>query len=208
MWLKPFLFTAAALALLVAAAPRAMPAPHRIRAAVRLDEPAHTPDVLRFRVIANSDTPYDQAVKIAVRNRVLGLLDRDLARAGSTAGAERLVRAKMSLITEAVARVLQEAHTGYSARVRLATTVFPTKAYGTWLLPAGRYHALVIVLGQGQGHNWWCVLFPSLCFIDLGNGLAVPADSAVQTTRGSVGGHPVTVVWWVPTWLQNVLAGL
>jgi stage II sporulation protein R len=164
------------------------------------------PDVLRFRVIANSDNPWDQAVKNAVRDAVLARLDPVLAHVRTEAAAERAVRRHLGTVRAAVAAVLRADRATYGARVTLGTTLFPPKAYGTWLLPGGRYHALVIRLGRGAGHNWWCILFPTLCFVDMGAGLAVPAAATTAPDRARV--VRPRVVWWLPVWLVRWWARL
>ncbi len=177
------------------------------------------PQVIRFRVIANSDNPVDQAVKLDVRDRVLTTLEPLLDRVRNRQlAAQRIERVKGKLIREANL-VLAAHHVDYRARVTWTTTVFPTKAYGTWVLPAGRYQALLITLGRGQGHNWWCVLYPSLCFVDMGNALAVrqplrPLNTAIvvhpsqvrhgHLNRGSSG--RIRVSWTTPRLLRVLLA--
>jgi stage II sporulation protein R len=175
---------------------------------VKLQDPApRLPHVLRFRVIANSDTPYDEAVKIAVRNLVLGDLEQRLSRVHSVGAAESAVSRELPMLRRQIARLLRHDGVSYHATLALGATAFPTKAYGTWVLPAGRYPALVIRLGMAEGHNWWCVLFPSLCLIDTDSGLATPAvvpPSAADSS--SSGAAAPKVVWWIP--LKNWLQGL
>lgn len=137
------------------------------------------PKVIRFRVIANSDNPIDQALKLDVRDRILETLDPVLTHVKDRSMAAARIEAMQPKLVRVADQVLADHHAAYRAHVRWTRTLFPTKAYGSWVLPAGRYRALLIVLGKGQGHNWWCVLFPSLCFIDMGNALAVPAQPAV-----------------------------
>jgi stage II sporulation protein R len=165
------------------------------------------PDVLRFRVIANSDSPWDQAVKNAVRDAVLARIDPALARVHTTAAAEHIVRSRLPSIRTAVDAVLRTDGAPYGATVRLGPTLFPPKAYGTWLLPGGDYEALVIRLGRGAGHNWWCVLFPTLCFVDMGSSVAVPPPAPrrpVARPRPA----PARVFWGLPDWLIGWLARL
>ncbi len=139
------------------------------------------PHVIRFRVIANSDNPVDQAIKLDVRDRILKALEPELNGVRSRRVASARIRALRPELNFIANQVLAAHHVDYRARVEWTHTVFPTKAYGSWVLPAGRYQALLIVLGKGAGHNWWCVLFPSLCFIDMGNALAVPSSVAAST---------------------------
>lgn len=177
------------------------------------------PHVIRFRVIANSDNPVDQAVKLDVRDRVLKTLEPLLGRVRNRhLAAQRIERVKGKLIREAN-RVLAAQHVEYHAKITWTTTLFPTKAYGTWVLPAGRYQALLITLGRGQGHNWWCVLYPSLCFVDMGNALAVrqpirPLNTAilVHSSHRRPKAPPrrlsgrIRVSWTTPRFLRVLLA--
>lgn len=141
-------------------------------------KPIRLPHVIRFRVIANSDNPVDQAIKLDVRDRVLAALDPLLSHIKTRQEAQHVIQMHEQAITRAANQVLVTNHVSYKAHVTLTKTDFPTKVYGTWVLPAGKYQALLVVLGKGQGHNWWCVLFPSLCFIDMSNAVAVPATRA------------------------------
>ncbi len=132
------------------------------------------PHVIRFRVIANSDNPVDQAVKLDVRDRVLAQLEPLLSHVKTRQEAQQVIKSHEKAIARAANQVLLVNHVSYRAHVKFTKTKFPTKVYGTWVLPAGQYQALLIILGKGQGHNWWCVLFPSLCFIDMSNAVAIP----------------------------------
>ncbi|MCL6563016.1 MAG: stage II sporulation protein R [Firmicutes bacterium] len=134
--------------------------------------------VIRFRVIANSDSAYDQAVKLKVRDAELRFLEPRLVGLPSRQATWAELEREQKQLGTIADKVLEQNGAPYSAAVHLTTTSFPTKSYGTLILPAGRYQALLIVLGRGAGHNWWCVLYPSLCFVDLNNGLAVPASQA------------------------------
>lgn len=181
MWLKQLLIGVLAIGFLWSIAPAAQRA--SAEPVSRPVTPIHTPSVIRFRVIANSDNPTDQAVKLDVRDAVLRQLEPLLNHAVSRTQARRLIRSSQASLVRTADQVLKNHHMPYAARVSFTRTNFPTKAYGSWVLPAGRYQALLVVLGRGQGHNWWCVLFPSLCFIDMGNGLAIPAKQAVPPRR-------------------------
>ena len=137
--------------------------------------PAHA---LRFRVIANSNQPQDQAVKRQIRNRVIAYIGPRLDRVTSLTQA-KVVLAKAIPAVEAIATsTLRAAHMPYGAATALGPTVFPTKLYGNKVYPAGTYEALRITLGQGAGQNWWCVLFPPLCFVAMSDGDAVAATKA------------------------------
>lgn len=175
------------------------------------------PRVIRFRVIANSDNPRDQAIKLDVRDRVLETLDPVLNGVKSRRSAQLRIHAMQAQVARVANQVLRAHHLAYHARVLWTHTLFPTKAYGTWVLPAGRYQALLIVLGRGAGHNWWCVLYPSLCFVDMGNALAVPTPTSVGLTNlvPSRPGHRrhrpdprgrIRVSWTTPRFILSFLA--
>jgi stage II sporulation protein R len=84
---------------------------------------------------------------------------------------KQLITDNLALIENIAARVLSDNNKAYGAKVALGNFDFPTKAYGNLTLPAGNYQALKIVLGDGKGQNWWCVMFPPLCFIDIAHGV-------------------------------------
>lgn len=136
-------------------------------------------DLIRFHVIANSDTVYDQSVKLKVRDRVLNVVQPLLENAENSEDAGRILRNNRELINETANEVLKEENCGYTAETTLGTSLFPTKSYGDLTLAAGKYKACRIILGDGRGKNWWCVLYPPLCFVDIRDDTAV----AVVTTE-------------------------
>ncbi len=151
------------------------------------------PKVIRFRVIGNSDNPVDQAVKLDVRDQVLAVLDPLLSHVRTRHQAAQILHSHIREIARVANQTLEVNHVFYQAHVALTTTQFPTKAYGSWVLPAGRYQALLVTLGKGLGHNWWCVLFPSLCFIDMSNAVAIPVNKTTTRSTGQAGiEQPVT----------------
>jgi stage II sporulation protein R len=177
-----------------------------------------TPKVIRFRVIANSDNPIDQAVKLDVRDAVLRVLEPRLDQVTTFAQAQTVLKEMDHRVLKVAKQVLKSEKASYQARVTLGTTAFPTKVYGSWVLPAGRYTALLVTLGRGDGHNWWCVLFPSLCFIDMGNAVAVPyrttlanpvplPQRTVPAVTEPVTGH-IAVSWSPPNFIRHLLQWL
>ena len=174
MWVKQVMVSILAIGFLWSIAPVTRSAPPSVA------HPISTPRVIRFRVIANSDNPIDQAVKLDVRDAVLRILEPRLEAAHSVTQARNILDQATRQIQIVADQVLQQEHVPYLAHVTLGTSVFPTKAYGSWILPAGHYTALLVKLGKAQGHNWWCVLYPSLCFVDMGNAVAVPYQSTIS----------------------------
>ncbi len=120
-------------------------------------------DVLRLRVIASSDDTDDQNIKLCVRDRVLELVQPLEEQAGSREEMQLMLRTHMQEITNAAQREVYAHGSTDTVSVCLAYEWYPTRDYDTFSLPAGQYEGLQIRIGQAEGHNWWCVLYPSLC---------------------------------------------
>jgi len=136
--------------------------------------------LIRFHVIANSDDPQDQFLKREVRDRLLAVMAPKLGEAISGDEAREIVKNNLSLIEAEAGKVL--AAKGHPAPVKamIGNYPFPTKAYGSLVLPAGSYVALRVIIGQGQGANWWCVLFPPLCFVDISKGSVTSGKTVIE----------------------------
>ena len=115
--------------------------------------------LVRLHVIAASDDVTEQAIKLDVRDAVLSYLEPKLASAADIAGAEALIEANLG----GIAAAAESAAQGREVNVTLGEEYYPTREYDTFSLPAGRYQSLRVTLGEGAGHNWWCVVFPPLC---------------------------------------------
>lgn len=115
--------------------------------------------LVRLHVLAVSDAPEEQELKLRVRDAVLSLLAPKLAGVQSADEAGEVLTDSLPLIRAAA----QEAAEGRPVRVSLGEERYPTRDYAGFSLPAGRYRSLRVVLGEGQGHNWWCVVFPPVC---------------------------------------------
>ena len=120
-------------------------------------------DVVRLHVVANSNGAEDQAVKLLVRDAVLEEAARWYQGAGSMEEASSQLCTHLQSIAGAARQVLREQGVDYSATAQMTEMYFPTRDYGDFRLPAGRYRTLRVTLGEGAGKNWWCVVFPSLC---------------------------------------------
>lgn len=124
-------------------------------------------EVLRFHVLANSDSEEDQNVKLLVRDAVLDWLKVEMElETGTKAEMEAFLAEHLEEITEVANRTLAWKQMAYRATAALEMSYFPERTYGTCTFPAGWYQALRIRLGRAEGHNWWCVLYPRLCFTD------------------------------------------
>ena len=133
-------------------------AAHRRRVADRV-----CADTVRLHILANSDTLEDQLVKLQVRDAILAALPDSVLQAGDTAEAEAALRQALPALHLAAQRALYKAHSPQAAHLRLEQLDFAARDYGSFALPGGRYTALRVELGEGKGHNWFCVLYPALC---------------------------------------------
>lgn len=120
-------------------------------------------NVVRLHVIANSDTEEDQAVKLMVRDAVLEEAAKWYDGAQTMEEASSLLCTHLESLAQTARETLAQQGMEYSANVQMTEMYFSTRDYGTFRLPAGRYRTLRVTLGEGKGHNWWCVVFPTLC---------------------------------------------
>ena len=127
-------------------------------------------EVVRLHILANSDADGDQAVKLLVRDALLPEMNMLLAGADDKESACSALTAALPSIAAAAEAVLRENGYDYSARASIARAYFPTREYGEVALPAGPYDALRIELGAGAGRNWWCMVFPPLCYVEVAPG--------------------------------------
>ena len=119
--------------------------------------------VVRLHVLANSDSEEDQALKLRVRDRVLERAAELLEQSADRQEAEALLRGNLLELENLAAEEIAAAGYDYPVTAELTDTTFPTREYDGFTLPAGEYLALRIVIGEGAGQNWWCVVFPPLC---------------------------------------------
>lgn len=119
--------------------------------------------LIRLHVVANSDSSEDQAIKLAVRDRILPIISSLTDGCTSQADASIALLNGLPTIRKTAEQTLLENGSTQTVTVSLLQEQFPRRDYDTFSLPAGTYEALRITIGQGDGHNWWCVAFPSLC---------------------------------------------
>lgn len=130
--------------------------------------------MVRLHVLANSDSPADQALKLVVRDKILAETEILLAEQTSAAGAEAILQKNLAALAHLAEQTIHDEGYPYTVSLRLEKTWFPTRQYDTFSLPAGSYNALRVVIGSGEGHNWWCVVFPPLC-------LSAVTETSVET---------------------------
>lgn len=120
--------------------------------------------ILRFHVLANSDSTMDQSVKEKVRDAVGTYLKPLLEESDNIEDTRLIVNEHMEEIIQVSKKILKEQGFDYGVTAAITHTDFPEKTYGSYTFPKGDYEALQIILGEGKGQNWWCVLYPNMCF--------------------------------------------
>ena len=123
-------------------------------------------EMIRFHVLANSDSKEDQALKMKVKEAVLELLREELEGISDLKGTRREIQNHIEEIRKTAENVIQKEGYDYPVTVKLEPYEFPVKKYGDCTFPAGTYEALRVCIGKAEGQNWWCVVFPNLCFTD------------------------------------------
>lgn len=137
--------------------------------------------VIRFHVLAASDSEEDQSRKLLVRDALLDVLSQNSF--GSRTEAETWLNANLDTLTEAANRTLRDVGDSHTAVVTLTREDYPTRDYPTFSLPAGEYLSLRAVIGEGEGHNWWCVVYPAMCMASSRDAMEAQAVSAGFTTE-------------------------
>lgn len=132
--------------------------------------------VFRLHVLANSDSEEDQNLKYIVRDNLLSYMNSICSNCKSKQEAVNLVKENKNTFKEIAINTIKEQGYSYSININIGNFEFPTKNYGDISLPAGYYDALRVEIGEAKGQNWWCVMFPPLCFVDISSGV-VPNES-------------------------------
>lgn len=127
-------------------------------------QPSIASKILRFHVLANSDDVYDQQVKEEVRDAVGTYLQPLLEESQSLEETKQIIMEHMDVVIAVAKRTLLLHGYDYDVSAKISDVNFPEKSYGAYTFPKGEYEALQIVIGEGKGQNWWCVLYPNMCF--------------------------------------------
>ena len=165
-------------------------------------------NVLRLHVIANSDSDEDQKLKLAVRDAVLSagspLFDGEV----NTKNAAEIAKSETEYLEQAAQAVIDENGFDYGVKIEVGQSRFPTRVYEDVTLPAGEYTAVRVILGKGEGHNWWCVMFPPMC-LSAAEGDASLSDvlsqDALELTRS---GKKYEVKFKLIEWYENIKAAI
>lgn len=140
--------------------------------------------VFRLHVIANSDTSEDQSLKYKVRDDLIEYMNTISANASSKSEAIEIAKEHRDDFYNIAKKTIEDNGYAYDVAISIGNFDFPTKKYGDISLPAGSYDALRVEIGNASGQNWWCVMFPPLCFVDVSSGI-VPEDSK-ETIKNSL----------------------
>lgn len=158
---------------------------------------ALAPHILRFHILANSDSAEDQALKLEVRDLLLTQISNGIDETSSKEALQSYIADHAEELETSAEEYMKSHGFSYSARVELTQCYFPARQYNNMLIPGGTYDAVRILLGEAKGHNWWCVLYPPLAFSGSGSVEEIPensADDAAPSTeelsKGSVKGVP------------------
>ncbi|MDQ0482319.1 stage II sporulation protein R [Alkalihalobacillus hemicentroti] len=142
-------------------------------------------EAIRLRILANSNSEEDQTVKRQIRDQVNESINGWVADLTSIEASRNVIKSQLGEIEKIVRTELEKVGSSESFSVKFEEVAFPTKLYGDFVYPAGNYEAVLITIGEGLGDNWWCVLFPPLCFLDFSNGDAVQAAGDEETVQES-----------------------
>jgi stage II sporulation protein R len=160
---------------------------------ITAQEPMVIPqEAIRLRILANSDLEKDQNVKRLVRDEVNKEITEWVGSLTSQEEAKNIIKAGLPELQKIAEDVVAAEGLNQTVEIDFGKVQFPTKLYGQYLYPAGEYEAVLITLGKGEGANWWCVLYPPLCFLDFSTGNAVRSPGFETTVEAS--GEVITEV--------------
>ncbi len=148
--------------------------------------------VLRLHVVANSDDAKDQELKLKVRDGVILAFGEIAENANGKNEALLSARQRVKEIEDAAIRVISDEGYCYPVAVNIGKTKFPTKHYGKLALPKGEYDAVNVIIGSGKGENWWCVMYPPLCFVDPVT--AAASENMLKGLAGKIGDDSAKII--------------
>lgn len=143
--------------------------------------------LIRFHVVANSDSEEDQLLKYAVRDEILKIVAPRLSQSRSLEESRQLLQEMEEQLTEIANAVIKKSGADYDVSINHGKHIFPTKSYGRMILPGGEYEAVKIMIGEAEGENWWCVLFPPVCFVNVEESTTIPVDGKPGVSLDTAG---------------------
>ncbi len=160
-------------------------------------------NTFRLHILANSDSEEDQALKLQLRDAVLKYTENMFQSADTSHNAEMLVKKKMAEISCFSQKFIYSKGYNYKVNLQITNMYFNTRVYENFTLPAGYYDALRIVIGSGDGHNWWCVMFPQLCLPSAENKSdEIYTDGQKELIKGGV---KYEYKFKIVEWYQNIV---
>ncbi len=137
-------------------------------------------DIIRFHIKANSDEEKDQELKLKIRDEILERVGNQFENTTSPDETRKLIKDNLYNIKRIAEEVIQREGKDYPVQVSLGRKNFPTRKYGDITFPSGEYETLQVTIGEGKGKNWWWVMFPPLCFVDITHGNAIHAEEDLK----------------------------
>ena len=156
---------------------------HEIRETQQLQK-GIAKQVIRFHVLANSDDSKDQKLKEKVRDEVVIFLQKKLKNVKNKKEARKVIRRNLEEIKKISEKRLEQEGNYQPVTARITTCDFPVKSYGDTIFPSGIYETLQVEIGEANGHNWWCVMYPTLCMVD--EGIAVVPEESKEKLRSTL----------------------
>ncbi len=170
--------------------------------------------VVRFHVLANSNSEADQALKLKVRDGVLERMQPLINNSKSFDETKTILSNNLDIITACAKDIINENGYDYSVSAAVTKSIFPTKTYGDIAFPAGQYDALRIEIGEAEGNNWWCVMFPPLCYVDVTQDEGskqskedlkhILTDNEYDVVAGPSDDLPVIIKFKIVEWWQEI----
>lgn len=182
-------------------------------AAEKKRQEAVADEIIRLHVIANSDSEEDQQLKLKVKETIVTYLRGEMSRAVSVSDARQVIKDHIPDIEEIAKEKIEMEGYSYDVEAALGQSYFPIKEYGDMTFPAGDYEALRVKIGESKGRNWWCVMYPTLCFVDSTYQI-VPEESKEKLKESLTedeyemllaGGENVTYSSKIWEWLKNLI---
>ena len=134
-------------------------------------------EVIRFHIRANSDKKEDQALKLQIRDEILEVMSEKFKDSKSLEESRLVIRENISEMKAIAENIIKSQGKDYGVNIALKEDNFPLRKYGNMIFPQGQYEALIIEIGEGVGQNWWCVMFPPICFVDITHSVAYAAEN-------------------------------
>lgn len=147
--------------------------------------------VIRLHIIANSNSTFDQNLKLQVRDKVIEYLSPKLLKSNSIEESKNIIANNIENIKQ-ISKETASKYSNYEINVSLGKSEFPTKHYDNYSFPAGSYEALKITIGEGAGNNWWCVMFPPLCFTN--SAVGTFSENSEEILRDSLSAEELNTI--------------